>query len=75
MKWLIEEVKASMTDVDDLKAWMDAIDDKFIRISDAKKPKIEASHDMAWLQKGSGHVCLDMELSSADTLGRSLLLL
>jgi hypothetical protein len=53
---LIEEVKATMTDADDFKAWLDAINDKSIRISNENKPKIEPSYDMAWQQKGSGHV-------------------
>jgi hypothetical protein len=53
---LIEEVKATMTDADDFKAWLDAINDKSIRIRNENKPKIEASYDMAWQQKGSGHV-------------------
>jgi hypothetical protein len=54
---LIEEVKASMADDNDFKVWMDSINsNKNIRISDAKKPKVQASYDMAWQQKGSGHV-------------------
>jgi hypothetical protein len=57
-KNLVEEVKASMpnTSEEDMQLWMEAIDNKDIRIGDAWKPKVQASYDMAWQQKGSGHV-------------------
>jgi hypothetical protein len=58
---LIEEVKLSMEasdlqDEHDFKTWKDALVNKDLKLSHAKMPKIQASYDMAWQQKGSGHV-------------------
>jgi hypothetical protein len=53
---LVEEVKATMLNADDFKVWLDALNDKSIRIKDDNKPRVQASYDMAWQQKGSGHV-------------------
>jgi hypothetical protein len=58
---LIKEVKLSMEASDlqddhDFKTWKDALDNKDLKLSHAKMPKIQASFDMAWQQKGSGHV-------------------
>jgi hypothetical protein len=57
---LIEEVKLSMEasethDELDFRVWKDSLEDKTIQLSHAKMPNIEASYDMAWQQKGSGH--------------------
>jgi hypothetical protein len=53
---LIEEVKSTIGDGEQFKTWFNALNDKSIWISDANKPRVEASYDMAWQQKGSGHV-------------------
>jgi hypothetical protein len=58
---MIEEVKLSMEaseiqDEHDFTIWKDALDNKDLKLSHAKMPKVHASYDMAWQQKGSGHV-------------------
>ena len=58
---LTEEAKLAMEasethDEHDFKTWKDSLTDKSIKLSLAKMPKIEASYDMAWQQKGSDHV-------------------
>jgi hypothetical protein len=58
---LIEEARLSMEasdsqDEHDFNLWKASLEDKTIQLSQAKMPKIEASYDMAWQQKGYGHV-------------------
>jgi hypothetical protein len=58
---LIEEVKLSMEVNDshdelDFRVWKDSLEDKTMQLSHAKMPKVDASYDMAWQQKGSVHV-------------------
>jgi hypothetical protein len=43
-------------DEHDFNTWKNALDDKSLKLSTAKMPKLHASYNMAWQQKGSGHV-------------------
>ena len=58
---LIEEAQLSMEasetqDEHDFNTWKRSLSDRSIKLSLQKMPKIDASYDMAWQQKGSRHV-------------------
>jgi hypothetical protein len=58
---LIEEARLSMElsnshDENDFRVWKESLTDESIKLSTARMPKIDGSYDMAWQQKGSGHV-------------------
>ena len=60
MENLIEEARLSMEasetqDIHDFNLWKRALEDPTINLTAEKMPKIDASYDMAWQQKGSGH--------------------
>jgi hypothetical protein len=56
---LIEEAKLSMEastqDHLDFNLWKSSLTDKTLLLPESKKPRVDASYDMAWQQKGSGH--------------------
>jgi hypothetical protein len=57
---LIEEARLSMAassthDDMDFKLWTDSLSDPLMQLPSSKRPMIDASFDMAWQQKGSGH--------------------
>jgi hypothetical protein len=55
---LIEEARLSMeadNNLDYFTTWKSSLTDESIVLDPLKLPKIDASYDMAWQQKGSGH--------------------
>jgi hypothetical protein len=55
---LIEEVRLLMeidNNLDYFPTWKSALTDDSIVLDETKLPKVDASYDMAWQQKGSGH--------------------
>jgi hypothetical protein len=58
---MIDEVKMMMEasdayDEHNFDLWKRSLEDKSLKLSANRMPKVQASYDMAWQQKGSGHV-------------------